>query len=170
MISQIVPEGLIQHPDIPELFLQQRVFRGLFQHMGQLLLSDIVLHEFRKERFDFVQTAGAVHLAAQVGQIPGSFLGQFPQHHAFSRVGQDGAGIAPHLLEHPVGQALEAQHIDIQDALARGLLHHGPLGLHGELLRHNDIIKYIRVLFSLPDDGFECVVRLARSGASEDEL
>ena len=54
-----------------------------------------------------------LHLAAQKAQISLLLLGHPLNHQAFSRLLQQGPHLSPRLLENPVGQPLETQHIHI---------------------------------------------------------
>ena len=109
----------------------------IISHFPDLVPADAVLHEFGEHRFDLIDHARRVDPPLQDLQIVRAARSHPPQQQALADIVQDSAPVLPRLLEDAVGQAAEAQHVNIHQDPGRMVLHQVPLGLHGILLRHD---------------------------------
>ena len=93
----------------------------------------------------------------------------FLQHQAFAGVIQYRHLFGPHFLQNAVAESTEAQDIDIQDAIPVTAHDQILLGLHGELIRHNDQEIPARLLCRPLHDLFIDSVAFARPGRAKTE-
>ena len=92
------------------------------------------------------------------------------QNHGFSHIVQHRRKMHVQLVKHPVSQALKTDHINIHHAVFGMKPDHLPLGLHGKLLRHNDQIAEIRLLYGAADCLLIKIAGFARSCFSKYKL
>ena len=97
-------------------------------------------------------------------------LHQLLQYQAFACVVQKHFPGAAHLLKYAVGKALEAEHVNIQDSFSRMHFYHVLLGLHGKLLRHNNIVQLSRILQRFLYNPLAGVMCFPDSGTSDNKL
>ena len=97
-------------------------------------------------------------------------LDHFLQNHALACIFQDFFIISPRLFKNTVGKTLEAENINIQDSLSRVHLHQCFLGLHGELLRDNNIVISLWMFHRLPDHSLICKIRFSGTGTADNKL
>ena len=134
---------VFQKAPVQLLQVSQLLHQGtsLFREGDQLphiLRADAVLHEFGDGALHLVDIALSVEEAPQGGQLLLQAGRHLLEHQALARVVQHGNLPAAHLLQDAVPQAPEAEHVYVQDAAPVAQEHQVFLGLHGELVGHDD--------------------------------
>ena len=169
VIRNIILEFLKDQPQIPQLLLQQRVLRLPLQQL-QILRRNSVLTELGNLRFQLIDETSLSQMAAVEAKTALFPAGNPAQDHGFSHVVQHHRHFHRQLVEHPVGQALEAQDVDVHDAVpwvqADDLL----LGLHGKLLRHHHQKTPVRLFQGQPDGLLIQIAGFSGTGTAENKL
>ncbi len=93
--------------------------------------------------------ADLVQMAAENRKLLLFLSGHLAKHQTFSCVIQNRQFLSAHFLNDPVSQSSETQHVNIHNRMARMLHHKVHLGLHGELVGHDQQIVFLRAA-----DGF----------------
>ena len=145
-LFHVLPEALIEHTQILQLVIQPAPAAGIFRQRLQLLRPDPVLHELRQYRLHLMDIARLI----QTRPDHRGFLLQpsrYPaDHQALSRVIQHRPGILSHLFKDPVGQTRKGKRVDVHDPLPGMQPHQFRLGLHAELIRHDEEKILLRML------------------------
>ena len=144
-LPQIFPESPVNHLDVLQLVKQHRLPGGNLQQLIHPGRADIVLHQLGDQGFHLADRSRLLQTVPQHLQIFPLLLHYPLQHQGFPGILQHRPGVSAHLLENPVGEALKAEHVDIQDAAPAAHGHQLLLGLHAELLRHDHQIPSVRM-------------------------
>ena len=170
MFSQIIPKCLIKNRHILKLHLKKSSVRSVLLHSFQFLLSYLILHKFRDQRFYLVQISGLFHLIFQINQIFLMLLDQLLKDHIFPCLFQNLSGISAYLLKNTKGKAFKAEYINIQDSSVRMHFYQCFLRLHGKLFRHDHIKKLFRMLSGFLNHALKNCVGLSGTGISNNKL
>ena len=147
VLLHILLKMLIDQRDILELapgVLRLGALRSEVQH----LRGDVILIELGNLGLQALEEARLVELALVQAQLPPDFLRYRAENHDLSGIVDDGHRLEAELLEDTIGQTVEAQHINVQDATARIRRMREDLFLHrqGILLRHDQEPVFSEVL------------------------
>ena len=167
MAGKIFAKSIIKNSDVFQFHGQQDLILAALLHPVQLFPVHFILHELRDQGFHLIQVSRFFHLIFQIYQIFLMDLHKLLKDHVLSRFLQNAAHISSHFLKNAESKAFETEHVNIQDAFVRMHLHQGFLCLHGKLLRHDHIIKYVRMFSRLPDHMLKSRIRFPRAGISD---
>ena len=142
----------VQYAQILQFPVQPPSPPGKFRQLIQFIYPDPILHEFRNRGLHFVDISRFIQVSPDELRLILSFPRNSAQHQALARIIQDDPLILPHFLKDAVRQTPERKHVDVHDPLPGMHAHQIHLRLHGELIRHNDQIIPVGLLYGTPDD------------------
>ena len=107
-LLQIFGEAFVKQADILKLIIEPGILSCSLHHLFKLFLPDVVLGEFRDDRFDFADIAKLLHVPFQHFEPVLILACDTAQDKVLPLVIEHRQRPSPCLLEHTVGQAAEA--------------------------------------------------------------
>ena len=117
--------------------------------LSHLRGADAILHKFRYGGLHLMDIPDFIQIFPDNRHLLLQRSRHLPQHQALSGIVQNGLTSIAGFLKNTVGKPSEAQHVNIHNRMARMLHHKVHLGLHGELVGHDQQIVFLRAA-----DGF----------------
>ena len=164
-------KGLVDHGQILQLALH---IGGIapFRHQPQHLRQNPVLVELGNLGLQLIQEARLVQLTLVETELRTELSQHLPEDHDFSEIVDDSWQCNAFFLKNPVGHALKAHDVDVQDAVPPVLRMGQDPPLHGQgvLLRHHQNPLLLKIPRSLPEHLPQHIFGFSGARTAEDKL